>query len=103
MTAAVEERDSGSARRGRRLKLVASAETANGVVRGRVRLMELPETDLLAQLEGQQNALILQTDLLGEIAIVQRGAGLTQTAYALVSDLVAIGRDVRRKRKRRTA
>jgi homoserine dehydrogenase len=80
---------------GRRLKLVASAERASGIVRGRVRLMELPETDLLAQLEGQQNAIILQTDVLGEIAIVQRGTGLTPTAYGLVSDLVAVARDVR--------
>ena len=34
---------------------------------------ELPADDLLAGLEGQQNALILETDLLEEIAIVQRG------------------------------
>jgi homoserine dehydrogenase len=47
---------------------------------------------LLATLDGQQNALVLQTDLLGEIAIVQRGSGLTQTAYALLSDLVAVRR-----------
>jgi homoserine dehydrogenase len=85
---------------GRRLKLVASAERASGIVRGRVRLVELPETDLLAQLEGQQNAIILQTDVLGEIAIVQRGTGLTPTAYGLVSDLVAVARDVRQIRAR---
>jgi homoserine dehydrogenase len=83
---------------GRRLKLIASAEKAGGVVRGRVRLVEIPETDLLAGLEGQQNALVLQTDVLGEVAIVQRGWGLTQTAYGLVSDLVSIVRDVRQRR-----
>ena len=49
-----------------------------------------PADDLLAGVDGQQNALILHTDLLGEIAIVQRGGGLTQTAYALLSDLVTI-------------
>ena len=54
--------------------------------------MNLAADDLLAGLEGQQNAIVFQTDLLGEIAIVQRGSGLTQTAYALLSDLVAIGR-----------
>jgi homoserine dehydrogenase len=80
---------------GRRVKLVASADRADGVLRGRVRLMELPETALLAQLEGQQNAIVLQTDLLGEIAVVQRGWGLTQTAYGVVSDIVAIARHVR--------
>ena len=56
---------------------------------------ELAGDDLLAQLEGQQNALVLFTDLLGEIAIVQRGGGLTQTAYALLSDLVTIAREAR--------
>jgi len=39
-----------------------------------------------------RRALILQTDLLGEIAICQLGGSLTQTAYALLSDLVTIRR-----------
>jgi homoserine dehydrogenase len=86
---------------GRRVKLVASAEKAGGVVRGRVLLVDLPETDLLAGLDGQENALILHTDLLGEVAIVQRGSGLTPTAYGLVADLVSILRDVQRTRASR--
>ena len=53
---------------------------------------DLRGDDLLAGLEGQQNALILKTDLLDEFAIVQRGGGLTQTAYALLSDLASIAR-----------
>ena len=61
-------------------------------VTARVAPEELPGDDLLAGLEGQQNALILKTDLLEEIAIVQRGGSLTQTAYALLSDLIAIER-----------
>ncbi len=77
---------------GRRLKLVASAERSAEGARARVRLVEVPATDLLAGLEREQNALILKTDLLDEIAIVQRGSGLTQTAYALLSDLVTIAR-----------
>ena len=56
----------------------------------------LPGDDLLAGLEGQQNALILKTDLLEEIAIVQRSGSLTQTAYALLSDLIAVARGVGR-------
>ena len=56
---------------------------------------ELPAGDILAGLDGQQNALILETDLLGEMAIVQIDSGLTATAYALVSDLVTIGRRLR--------
>ena len=90
LSAAAADRITSARRIGRRLKLVASGERAGNVVRGRVCLVELPETDLLAQLEGQQNAVLLQTDLLGEIAIVQRGGGLTQTAYGVVSDIAAI-------------
>ena len=78
--------------RNRRVKLVAAAARQDGRVTGRVAPEELPASDLLATLDGQQNALVLQTDLLGDIAIVQRGSGLTQTAYALVSDLVAVRR-----------
>ncbi|MGE5243465.1 MAG: homoserine dehydrogenase [Betaproteobacteria bacterium] len=78
--------------RGRRVKLVVRGERDARGVRARVRLEDLPSGDLLAELEGEQNALVLNTDLLGEIAIVQRGSGLTQTAYALLSDLVAVSR-----------
>jgi homoserine dehydrogenase len=78
--------------RGMRVRLVATARTtATGVVVS-VRPLELPETDLLAGLRGMANALVLQTDLLGEIAICQMGGNLTQTAYALLSDLVTIRR-----------
>ena len=79
--------------RSRRVKLVASAWREDGRVRGRVAPEELPATDLLATLDGQQNALVLQTDLLGEIAIVQRGSGLTQTAYALSAIWLPCGAD----------
>jgi homoserine dehydrogenase len=36
------------------------------------------------------NALILDTDTLGRVVISQLDGGLTHTAYALLSDLVAI-------------
>ena len=103
LTAAVAERIHAARAVGRRLKMVASAEKAAGVVRGRVRLTEMQETDLLAGLEGQQNAIVLQTDVLGEIAIVQRGWGLTQTAYGLVSDLVSIAASRATPKPRRPA
>ena len=85
---------------GRRLKLVARAGMEDGRIAARVAPEELPEEDLLAGLEGQQNALILHTDLLDEIAIVQRGGGLTQTAYALLSDLITIARDTQQSPRR---
>ena len=77
--------------RGRRLRLVASASRVpDGSIEARVAPVELPGDDLLAGLRGQANALVIATDLLGEIAICQLDGGLTQTAYALLSDLVTI-------------
>jgi len=78
--------------RGMRVRLVASARQTPGGVVTSVRPVELPEGDLLAGLRGMANALVLQTDLLGEIAICQLSGSLTQTAYALLSDLVTIRR-----------
>ena len=78
--------------RGARVRLVASARRTSQGVMTSVRPVELPETDLLAGLRGMANALVLQTDLLGEIAVCQLGGSLTQTAYALLSDLVRIRR-----------
>lgn len=78
---------------GRALRLVASAERdSTGAVRSAVRPVVLPAGDLLGQLRGTANALVLRTDLLGEIAIHQLGGDLTMTAYALLSDLVTLSR-----------
>ena len=75
--------------RGNRMRLVASAHRGEAP---KVALVELPEADLLAGLRGMANAIVLRTDLLGEIAIHQLDGSLTQTAYALLSDLVTIRR-----------
>ena len=76
---------------GRRLKLVASAVRGDsGSVSVTVEPLELPASDLLASLDGKANALVFDTDVLGEIAICQLEGGLTHTAYALVSDLITV-------------
>jgi homoserine dehydrogenase len=79
-------------KKGHKLRLVASAEGRDGNVRARVRLTEIAADALLATLPCSANALILSTDLLGEVAICQMGGDLTQTAYALFSDLATIAR-----------
>jgi homoserine dehydrogenase len=79
-----------AAARGKKLRLVARGERRGGEVAVAVGVEELPASHLFATLDGQQNALQLDTDLLGSFAIAQLGGGLTQTAYALVTDLVAL-------------
>jgi homoserine dehydrogenase len=63
---------------------------------GRVAPVELDAGDPLASLGGIQNLLVLHTDVLGSIGIQQLDGGLIQTAYALLSDLVAIARSLGR-------
>jgi homoserine dehydrogenase len=77
--------------RGARIRLIASA----GAAGARVEPVALPEADPLAQLRGMANAVIFETDLLGEVAVTQLSGGLTQTAYALVSDLATVARRIR--------
>jgi homoserine dehydrogenase len=78
---------------GHRLRLVAEAtRLPGGVLEASVRLVPLPGDDLLAGVRGSANALVLRTDLLGEVGIYQPAGDLTQTAYALLSDLVTIRR-----------
>jgi homoserine dehydrogenase len=79
--------------RGSRLRLIASAERGSPPV---VRLLELPQDDMLAELTGTANALILDTDTLGRVAISQLDGGLTHTAYALLSDLITVRRRLQR-------
>ena len=77
---------------GRRFKLVASVTRHDGTVSGTVAPVELNADDPLAHLDGQANAVVLMTDLLGEIVITQCEGGLTQTAFGLLTDLVTIRR-----------
>jgi homoserine dehydrogenase len=50
----------------------------------------VPLDSLMGSTRGTSNALILETDLMGEIAIVEKSPGVEQTAYALLSDMLRI-------------
>jgi len=80
---------------GRRLRLVAAARRSGGRVVATVQPTELAADDLLASLRGPANALVFETDLLGEVAVHQLGGDLTMTAYALLSDVITIRRRTR--------
>jgi len=77
---------------GRRLRLVARGWIDPGGPRGRVALEPLEPSDPLAHLGPLDNAIVFETDLLGEIAVEERNGGLVHTAYALVTDLVTAAR-----------
>jgi len=72
------------------IRLVARAEqSANGI--GLVVRPELvPCASVFGSLGGTSNALVIKTDLMGEIAVVENDPGVEQTAYALLSDLISV-------------
>jgi homoserine dehydrogenase len=84
-----------AAARNKRIRLVASASRQSGQLVARVEPELLDAHDPLAALDELDNALYLDTDLLGQLGIVQRSSGLTQTAYALLSDLARIAQRLR--------
>lgn len=104
VTPATGERARAARAAGRRLKVVAQArrrgpapsersESRGGGAKAavaEVRLEELPADDPLAILDGQANALEIDSWPLGRIVITQRDGGLEKTAYALLADLVSV-------------
>lgn len=76
---------------GKRLRLVVRGGRAGGRVRVRVSPERVPLGDPLSG-SGPDAALVLETDLMGEIGVFERGASVDQTAYALLSDLLEIVR-----------
>jgi homoserine dehydrogenase len=78
-------------REGKRLRLVVRGRREGRRVRVSVGPERLPLGDPLAG-RGPDAALVLETDLMGEIGVLERGATVDQTAYAVLSDLLAIVR-----------
>jgi homoserine dehydrogenase len=77
-------------RRDRRLRLVARAYRQGGRVTGKVELQELEIFDPLAAIRGLSNILILNTDTMRELAIIENNPSVDQTAFALFSDLISV-------------
>jgi len=81
----------------RMLELAKSRKTVALVSRGRigpdgvrlrVRAEVLDDTDPLASVHGTSNLLLLHTDLMGTVGMMEVSGGIEQTAYGLFSDLV---------------
>jgi homoserine dehydrogenase len=77
---------------GFRYKLIAQAKREGDVVTAGVSPQKLPLSDPLAGVMGAQNALSLETDLMGKVTIQGAGAGKTETGFAILSDILAIHR-----------
>jgi len=70
-------------------QIARSARTSEGI-KITVMVEEVPAASALGSVRGTSNVLLLETDLMGEIGIVENDPGVQQTAYALLSDLLRI-------------
>lgn len=76
---------------GQRWKLIGQAvRQDDGTVAASVGPVALPASHPLAGVSGATNAVSFDTDLLGHVTVSGPGAGRTETAYALASDIIAI-------------
>jgi homoserine dehydrogenase len=74
---------------GHRFRLVVRGKRSGRAVEVTVAAERLPAGDLLVT-PGCDGVVVFETDLMGEIGIWEGVGGVDQTAYALLSDLIAI-------------
>jgi len=75
---------------GRRIKVIARGWREGRTVHASVSLESIPPDHPLFSVDGTSSSLVVRTDMLKELQIVERDPGLRQTAYAIYSDLLAI-------------
>jgi homoserine dehydrogenase len=74
------------------LRQVAEGQRVGASVRCTVRLEVVPASHPFAQIRGTKSILALQTDTMNDVTIIEDESGPRQTAFGLLSDLVAIAR-----------
>jgi len=78
------------------IKLIAHTQRHPGRVEARVHPAMIPLDHPLARVEGAENAVFVEGDLVGQVLLVGQGAGGRPTASAVVGDLVDLARSIRR-------
>jgi homoserine dehydrogenase len=78
------------------IKLIAHTQRHPGRVEARVHPALVPLDHPLARVEGAENAVFVEGDLVGQVLLVGQGAGGRPTASAVVGDLVDLARSIRR-------
>jgi homoserine dehydrogenase len=78
------------------IKLIAHTQRHPGRVEARVHPAMVPLDHPLARVEGAENAVFVEGDLVGQVLLVGQGAGGGPTASAVVGDLIDLARSIRR-------
>ncbi|WP_406945136.1 homoserine dehydrogenase [Halobacillus sp. SY10] len=73
---------------GEKWKLLARISQNNGTVKATVQPERVKQDDLLARVSGATNAIVYECDLSGPIMLTGAGAGLKETGFSLLIDLI---------------
>jgi len=79
---------------GYRIKLLAISRNHGGHVEARVHPTMVPESHMLANINGSFNAIQFTGDTVGDVLFYGRGAGMMPTGSAVAADIVDIGRNI---------
>jgi homoserine dehydrogenase len=74
--------------KGYAVRLIARACRTDEGLKMSVSPETLPRSSPLATATGTTNVLLIETDLMGELCIIENNPGVAQTAYALFSDMI---------------
>jgi homoserine dehydrogenase len=80
---------------GCKIKLLAIAKAVEGEIEARVHPTMVPESELIAQVDGVYNAVAVTGDFVGPTLFYGQGAGAHATGSAVVGDLVDVARGLR--------
>jgi homoserine dehydrogenase len=79
---------------GYRIKLLAISKNHGDKIEARVHPTMIPFGNLLSNVSGTVNSVMVSGDAVGDIMLYGRGAGMMPTASAVISDVVDIARNL---------
>jgi len=79
---------------GYRIKLLAISRNHGDHVEARVHPTMVPESHMLATVDGAFNGILFQGDTVGDVLLYGKGAGMMPTGSAVAADVVDIGRNI---------
>lgn len=75
---------------GKVIKLLCEARLENGKIIGEVKPVEIEKDNIFASIKGTSSILSINTDLMGEITIIEHDPEIEQTGFGLFSDLLRL-------------
>lgn len=73
---------------GFKIRLIAESEIENNKVKQRVRPFLIANDNILANVNGPDNAVLIKGDMIGDLTLIGPGAGKLPTASAVIADII---------------